>query len=122
MGFLATLLGFAPTVLSLTQQIVAWQEKKINAQTEQQRIEADERIKMLEAKRNVLIAESSTPWNSIVRAWLVLPPSIYVAKLFVWDKVLGWGSTDPLSSILEWIVVIVYGFYFMADVTRMLKR
>ena len=122
MGWLTTLLGLVPTALSVTQQIIDWQAKKLNATTEQQRIEADEQIKMLEARRDVLIAESRSPGNILVRAWLVLPPSIYIAKLFVWDKVLGWGTTDPLDNNLWWIVFTIYGFYFLADVTRVFKR
>lgn len=111
-----------PTALSLTGQIVDWQAKKINAQTEHERIEADEHIKMLSARRDVLVAEAGTPWNAVARAWLILPPSIYIAKLFVWDKVLGWGSTDGLSDNLWWIVTVIYAFYFLGDVSKIFKR
>lgn len=122
LGIIGTLGGLLPTALSLTQQIVDWQAKKINAVTEHERIEADEHVKMLQAKRDVLIAEGNSPWNSLARAWLMLPPSVYIAKIFVWDKVLGKGDTDPLTTELWWLVMLVYGFYFVADISRMLKR
>lgn len=93
-----------------------------NAKTEQERISAEERIKSLEARRDVLVAESNTPWNTLGRAFLMLPFGLYFAKLLIWDKVLEWGNTDPLSPILTALAFTVYGFYFATDITRILKR
>lgn len=122
-GLLGSLLGIFPTIASITEKIIDWQAKKADAQTERERIEADENIKVLQAKRDVLIAESSSPWNSLFRLWLALPPSIYIAKLIVWDKIISPNSiTEDLSSNLWWIVFSVYAFYFAADLGRLLRR
>lgn len=120
-GLLPFLLKLIDPVTAITKGIIEWQNKKLDAQTTQAKIEADEQIELLKAKQAVLIAESTTPVNVLVRAWLVAPPSIYIAKLFVWDKVLGWGSTDDLSNNLWWIVFAIYGFYFLSS-SRILKR
>lgn len=122
MGFLISLLGFIDPISKITGQIADAFAKKVDAQTERERIEADEQIKTLEARRAVLVAESGTPINALIRGWLVFPPSLYVAKLFVWDKVLGWGSTDDLSNNLWWIVFIIYAFYFVSTAPKWFRR
>ena len=122
MGFLLSLLGFIDPISKITGQIAGAFAKKIDAQTEHERIAADEEVKTLQAKRDVLIAESSTPLNVLARTWLMAPPSIYIAKLFIWDKVLGWGSTDDLSNNLWWIVFVIYGFYFMSKMPSWFRR
>ena len=37
---------------------------------------------------------------------------LYYAKLLLWDKVLGLGSTDPLTGWVLWAANLVIGFYF----------
>ncbi len=37
---------------------------------------------------------------------------IYIGKCVVWDKVLGWGTTDPLSPELAWAEHIILVGYF----------
>jgi hypothetical protein len=36
----------------------------------------------------------------------------YYAKLLIWDKVLGLGTTDPLTGWVLWAANLVIGFYF----------
>lgn len=110
----------------IVKQIAAAYEARENAKTDQERIAADERIKALEARRDVLVAEGRSPVNAIIRAMFALPVAIYYGKLFLWDKVLGWGATDGLSPELSNIAMIVIGFYFVTDtatrITRIIKR
>jgi hypothetical protein len=51
---------------------------------------------------------------------------IYIGKCVLWDKVLGWGSTDPLSPELANIEMIIIGGYFggrtIEKVARIFKR
>ena len=111
---------------SIANKLAAAYEAKQRAQTDQERIAADERIKALEARRDVLVAESGDRVNRLVRALLALPVVILLWKVFVWDKVLGaWtqGRTDALSAELWQVVSIVVGFYFVTDAaTRIFKR
>lgn len=50
----------------------------------------------------------------------------YVAKLIVWDKVLGLGSTDPLAGWIEVTANLIVSFYFakrgFENVARIIKR
>lgn len=111
---------------TIARQIASAYEARERAKTDSARIAADERIKTLEAKRDVLVAEGGSRINSYIRALFALPVAVYYAKLFVWDKVLGLGATDPLSPALMDFAMIVVGFYFLADtaatVTRIIKR
>ena len=51
---------------------------------------------------------------------------IYIGKCVIWDKVLGWGSTDPLSNELAWAEHIILVGYFggrtIEKVARIFKR
>lgn len=114
---------------TIANRLAAAYEAREKARTDKERIAADERIKTLEARRDVLVAEAGNRVNGWMRAALALPVAIILWKVFVYDKALGqWthGSTDALSPELWQVVMIVIGFYFLADaastVTRIVKR
>ena len=52
--------------------------------------------------------------------------ALYFAKLLVWDKVLGLGSTDPLAGFAAITANLVFSFYFakrgFENVARIIKR
>jgi hypothetical protein len=52
--------------------------------------------------------------------------SVYFAKLLVWDKVLGLGSTDPLAGFASTTANLVISFYFakrgFENVARIISR
>ncbi|MDN4986665.1 hypothetical protein KUL72_12585 [Bradyrhizobium arachidis] len=52
--------------------------------------------------------------------------TIYFAKLLVWDKVLGLGSTHPLTGFAAITANLVVSFYFakrgFENVARIIKR
>jgi hypothetical protein len=52
--------------------------------------------------------------------------AVYFAKLLVFDKVLGLGSTDPLAGFAATTSNLVVSFYFakrsFENVARILKR
>ena len=140
------LLGLIPgafsTINGITNAISNERIRKIDAVTDQERIRADERIKSLEAKRSVLVAEAGTSRvNAFLRAALAAPVVIVLSKLYIWDKVMGSfsGCAGPMGSALEcvtfrtdpldtnqWaIITAVVGFYFLyegaVNVTRIIK-
>ena len=97
-------------------------EAKQRAQTDKEKIAADERIKTLEAKRDVLVAEGGSRLNAVMRAGFGIPPMIYLGKLYLFDKVLGWGTTDPLSPELWNVLWTVVGFYFLDQIAGRVTR
>lgn len=130
MGWLSFILGLMDPVEKITTAIVKARADSLNAQTEQEKIEAQERIATLQARRDVLVAEAGVSRaNMIVRALLAGPVIIILWKLYVWDKAFGqWtgGHTGGLSDQLWHVIMIEIGFYFLYEgaigVSRIIKR
>jgi len=96
------------------------------AQSDQERIAADERIKSLQAMADLQRAEAGSPVNALLRAYIAIGPATYLFKIYLIDKVLGLGSTDKLSPELWQIAWVVIGFYFLHETVtgtaRIVKR
>lgn len=56
------------------------------------------------------IAQIGHPWE--IEKLFAYVTLFYYAKLLIWDKVLGLGSTDPLTGWVLWAANLVIGFYF----------
>lgn len=84
--------------------------KEVQAGTEEQRIEAQERVRGLELRQ---LEISRDPWAPHIRLGFAVPFVLYNAKLVLWDKLLGLGATDPLSQHLMAVELAVIGFYFL---------
>lgn len=130
LSILSLVFGSLPAIAG---EIAKARTAKLNAATEQERIAADERIKSLEAQRDVLSKEATTPWNSLARFFLVAPFGLYLWWIIVNDKIIckwytpdyQWAdycSTDPLSSWLTSICGAMVGFYFVTNAITMAKR
>jgi hypothetical protein len=65
----------------------------------------------IEARKSadaIIIAEQGRWYTAIVRPLLAAPVIIYLWKVIVWDKVLGFGTTDPiLGDVGIWCGMIV---------------
>lgn len=117
------LIGLIDPISRIAGKIADYKIAAQNAQTDRERLAADERVKSLEARRDVMVAEGSlSRLNIFMRFFLALGPAVYLNKIFIWDKVLGWGRTDALDSNLWGIVVAVVGFYFLYDIAARLRR
>ena len=114
MALLSTIFGFLKgPVARIGDQIVEVKRAQIAAETDEAKLAADVQLADLEAKKAVLISEQGWWLTASIRpafAWIFI---IYTAKLVLWDKVLGWGSTDPLSPELANIEMLVIGAYFV---------
>jgi hypothetical protein len=123
LSWITSLLGFGSGLFSTLQTISnnISNEKiaLINAKTDQERIAASERIGALQAQQAVLVADSQRSNVDIyIRALYAVPPAIYLGKLFVYDKVLALGTTDPLSDTLTHTLWVVLGFYFVNTIFK----
>lgn len=114
---------------TIASRLAAAYEAREKAATDTEKIAADVLVRTLEARRDVLVAETGNRINSRMRAALAAPVAILLWKVFVYDKALGqWtsGTTEALSPELWHVVTIVIGFYFLADaastVTRTFRR
>lgn len=86
---------------------------KQKAQTDEQKLEADILIRQLEGREAVLIAEQASCLTRWIRPAIAFPFVAYLWKVVLWDKVFGLGATDPLSTQLGEIMMIMIGAYFL---------
>lgn len=93
-----------------------------NAKTERERILWDERVRRLEARKETILQAQKDPVERWVRVCLAFPFVLYINKLVIWDKILKLGTTDPLSSDLSQIMMIIIGGYFVDTVVRRVMR
>ena len=97
---------------SITDSLSQAYRDKLSAQTDAAKLEADMRIRDMEARRDIILKAQSDNVERWVRVGFAVPFIIYNAKLVLWDKVLEWGSTDPLSDNLAYVQMTVLGGYF----------
>lgn len=107
---------------SISRDIKEAYQSKLAAKNDAERILADERIAVLEARKTSILAAQSDPIERWVRVGFAFPFVVYINKLVLWDKVLEWGVTDPLSSELSHILMIVLGGYFVDTIVRRVVR
>ena len=122
MGFLSILLGLVDPISRIAGKIADYKIASQHASTDRERVAADERVKGLEARRDVMISEAGSRLNVFVRAGFALPFVAYNFKLVVYDKMLGWGSTDPLSTELFQVEIACIGFYFLHSIFAGVRR
>ena len=126
--WLASLLG-GPVVNGL---ITAY-KAKLEAANTQDRVAADLAGKEIEAEIEarkqasaIIIAEQGRWYTAMMRPLLAMPIVIYFWKVIVWDKVLGWGVTDPITGMIaDWAGVIITAYVggrSIEKVARIFKR
>lgn len=120
-GLILNFLG-GGIVGQIGKELNAAYKSKLAAKNNTERVEADKVISTLQARKDVLVAESRSRWNIAFRAFLALPFGLFVWKAVVWDKLLGLGATDDLSADLWNLMMVVYGFYFVYETASLFKR
>lgn len=127
-AWLASFLG-GPIVNGLINAYMT----KLDAANTRDRIAADLAAKEIEADIDarkqasaIIMAEQGRWYTAIIRPLLALPVIIYFWKVIVWDKVLGLGSTDPVTGMIaDWtgmIITAYVGGRSIEKVARMLAR
>lgn len=114
----------------------------LNARTQEEQIKSNERVRTLEARRDLMIAEAGTSrFNIYTRTLLALGPASVLLKIFLWDKVVGSFAgcsgftppgtckmflTDALDANLWTVITAVVGFYFLTEagmgIARIIKQ
>lgn len=87
-------------------------QAKLAAQTNKDKLAADQAVKFYEGQIALATtaAQSDKWWST--RELVGKCALIYVAKIVVWDTVLGWGVTPDPGPQVTGIVMMVIGFYF----------
>ena len=121
------LLKLINPVKAIAKELAEWQTKKLDATTEQQRIEAEVQVAALEAQRDLLLKEQDNFFTRNMRPMFAAPFVFYLWKAVGWDKVVkgNWeqGVTDPLGDEL-WLVfmTIVAAYFSFRGAEKLIKR
>lgn len=99
-------------------------EDKIAADLLARDLELQGRERELNVQQN--ISDEGRWWTAAPRAVVCWSFAIYVAKVVVWDQVLGFGTTLPLKGDLaEWggaVMVMWFGGRTIEKVARILRK
>jgi hypothetical protein len=126
--WLASFLG-GPVVNGL----IGAYKAKLEAANSQDRVAVDLAVKEIEGEiearkqaSTIIIAEQGRWYTAIIRPLLALPIIIYFWKVIVWDKVLGLGTTDPITGMVaDWsglIITAYVGGRSIEKVARIFRR
>lgn len=103
----------------LINGLLAAYRERLAAMTSQDRTAADLAVKAIESEiaarqdaRAIIIAEQGRWWTALPRPAIAYWFVIYIGKVVVWDKVLGWGTTDPLGTEMTSVMGLVLTAYF----------
>jgi hypothetical protein len=113
--------------------LIAAYKAKLDAANTTDRLAADLAAKEIAAEIEtrkqaaaIVLAEQGRWWTAIIRPLAALPVVVYIWKVIVIDKVLGLGSTDPISGeVATWAGVIVttyFGGRTIEKVARIFRR
>ena len=119
------ILGLLNPLGALKDGLVAAQKQWLDANNDASRLKAEENMAYFKGQIELAVAARRyDKWYS-VRSLIGYCVVTLVAKLLVWDTVLGWGVTPNPGQLVMWITVTVIGFYFASktaiDVARILR-
>jgi hypothetical protein len=128
LAWLGNLLGgpFAKAALDAYRAKLAANNtsEKIAADLAARELSVEQRERELPTQ--VLIAEQGRWYAALPRPLFAFAFVIYVWKVVVWDKVLGFGTTDALSGdISQWALIVLTAYFggrSLEKVARILAR
>lgn len=122
MGWLASFIT-APIIGAfikpLVDGVLAGYQAKLSAENTRDAQAVDLAKKEIEAEIAARAAASETikaeqGWwvTAIIRPLFAIPLALYWMKIIIWDKLLGWGSTDALTGMVgEWAGIIIVAYF-----------
>jgi len=113
--------------------IISGYKAKLAAGNTSERIAADLAEKKIELQRRerelatkIVLQEEGRWWTALPRALVTYAFAIFVVKVVVWDKVLGWGTTDALSGDIRewagWVMAVWFGGRSAEKIARIIRR
>lgn len=83
------------------------------------KLAADLASKEIDSRRQIALAELSSWFTALPRWTIEMVCAVYVAKVVVWDKVLGLGSTDAITGAVgSWVEIVMIGMFGTTAVSR----
>jgi len=99
-------------VEKFTTPLLAAYQARLNAQSDEQKLLAEQQIAFFEEQVKLAnaAAQHDKWWST--REMIGKMAAVYVFKIVIWDTVLGWGVTPNPGPQVTGIVMLVLGFYF----------
>ena len=132
---LATILGWLGNLLGgpFAKAAVDAYRAKLAAENTSEKIAADLAARELdlaqrerEISAQILTAEQGRWLTALPRPLFAFAFVVYVWKVVVWDKVLGWGTTDALSGdVAQWAMMVLTAYFggrSLEKVAKILSR
>jgi len=127
LSILGFITGLAPMLTQMANNITDLQKMKVKAQSDHELAAINSQIEAIHDRRQVLIAEAGSRLNAIVRAGFTLLTFPVLAKILIWDKVVGpfvgcvgkdpigcsMFNTDALGYEIWAVIGSIIGFYFL---------
>jgi len=106
---------------------------KLAAENTSEKIAADlaaRELSVIERERElatqIVLAEQGRWYTALPRPLFAAAFIIYAWKVVVWDKVMGWGTTDPLTGdVAQWAMIVLTAYFggrSLEKVARILAR
>lgn len=121
LGLLGTLLSLIPGLSNLASQVLQSKfDKDVKLYSAKAGVAKDVAVEAIRAQAQVqtkwwFVALIPALWGSIFLA--------YDAKIVVWDKMFGWGVTDPLDPNMWYVhLAVVTGFFGQVITERILNK
>lgn len=99
-------------VASIGDQLNKAYQAKLNAKNQKERVEADILIEQLRTQQAIVIAEQQNWLTRGVRPAIAYPFAFYLAKILIWDKCFGLGSTPDIPQHMWYMYGGVMTAYF----------
>lgn len=111
---LSTILGWLSggAIRQIGDQLNRAHEARLKAANDADRLAADRMLEDIRFNRDLLASQYTPLLDKIVRPMFALPLAFYFAKVIVWDKALGLGSTPDLSAQQWNMAYLILGAYF----------
>src|SRR5215813_7939648 len=104
MDWLIKLLA-TPVLNAITGPILEGWKAKLASDNAKDKLAVDVTLKEIDAEIEarkqataIIIAEQGRWWTALPRPLMAYIVCVYFGKVLIWDKVLGLGSTDPLTG------------------------
>lgn len=117
----ATVLGWLGRLLGgpFAQAALDAYRAKLSAENTSEKIAADlaaRELGLMQRERELatalLISEQGRWYTALPRPLFTFAFVVYVWKVVVWDKVFGWGTTDPLSGeVAQWAMIVLTAYF-----------
>jgi hypothetical protein len=132
-GEVTAILSWLASLLSgpIVGAVIDGYKAKLAAGNDKDRIAADLAARELDVQRAEIEAQNALriaqigKWHEPEKL-MGYAVAVYVAKLLIYDKVLGLGTTDPLGGWIETTANLIVAFYFgkrtFENVAKIIKK